>query len=43
MDIQDLPEELHTWRNHEFSSGRYTGDDYNAFQAADSKEKEAAQ
>lgn len=37
MDIQDLPEELRPWWNHEFSSGCYTGDDYKAFENAYAK------
>ena len=34
MNIQDLPEELRPWWDHEFSSGPYTGEDYKKFQNA---------
>lgn len=37
MDIQDLPEELRPWWNHEFSSGWFPGEDYKAFQDAYAK------
>lgn len=37
MTVDDIPEPLRRWANHEFSSGCYTGDDYKAFQDAYAK------
>ena len=34
MEIEELPKQLQPWRDHVFSSGPYTGEDYRKFQNA---------